>query len=586
MKFNYIALTAAAAFLSMTSCNDFLDKSPDTRVEIKTVTQAHELLVDAYNQYDYSTVCELSTDNVIDNNSPSDDGVRYNLSSYDVMDDELFAWEDVKSSTSTNSPSMMWNGCYGAIAACNAALEAADRLEKQNLSTDDRAKLKAVRGEALVSRAYHHFILANIFCMPYRGQEASDTIVGIPYITKPETKLDVKYERGTLKQDYDSIERDLLAGIPLINDNYYDVPKYHFNKQAAYAFAARYYLFKREYPKVVQYADSAFAGQDPNTLMSDIWSQTSFYYIKDISLYYTRIARPNNFLLFATYSQWPRRLSSSYRYTCNRDAKRATIQGPGPSWKDNKFTSTATGETFSMNSCFRGVLGSSGGSEYGAYFAGAAGEQFEYSDKTAGIGYTHNVRAEFTAEETILCRAEAKLFMGDIEGCFEDLKVWDDARQNNTDKGSSSMKPLTRTLIESFYNRDYNPGFGILKDIHVDEVCPSAQYSVTAEIEPYLQCVLHYRRIQNVHNGMRWFDIKRMGLSISHKIGTYGTKVLQTLDSRYAIQIPTEVLSTGFTPNPRYNNDEYIKAKALVGTKGVSSANKVSIKSELIPSYK
>lgn len=575
MKFNYIALTAVATLASMTSCNDFLDKSPDTRVEIKTVEQARELLVDAYNQYDYSTVCELSTDNVIDNNSPSSSGVRYNLSSYDTMDDELFAWEDVKSSTDTNSPSSMWNGCYSAIAACNAVLEAADKLEAEGLTTDEKTTLDAVRGEAYVSRAYHHFTLCNIFCMPYRGAEASDTILGIPYATKPETHLSVQYDRGTLKEDYDSIEKDLLRGLPLINDAIYEVPKYHFNKQAAYAFAARFFLFKREYPKVIAYADSAFSGQTPSSCMSDIWKQTSFYYIKDISLYYTRVARNNNLLLFATYSQWPRRLSSSYRYTCNRDAKRATIQGPGPSWKDNKFTNSTTKETFAMNSCFRSVLGSSGGSEYGAYFAGAAGEQFEYTDKVAGIGYTHNVRAEFTGEETILCRAEAKAYMGDLEGCFEDLKVWDDARQDNTDKGSSSMKPLTRKLIESFYDRENDPGFGIINDFHIDEVCPST-YKVTAENEPYLQCVMHYRRIQNVHNGMRWFDIKRYGLSITHNIGTSGTKTLQSLDPRYAIQIPTEVLSTGFTPNPRYTVSSATKVK------GQSAANKPSIKSELV----
>lgn len=574
MKFKYIALTAAVALTSMTSCNDFLDKAPDTRVELQDVEQLRELMVDGYNQYDYSTVCELSSDNVIDNNSPSDKGVRYNLAPYDVMDNELFAWEDVKSSTDANSPSAQWNGCYAAIASCNAVLEAADRIEAQGgLSTDDAAKLRAVRGEALVSRAYHHFVLTNIFCMPYRGDELSQKDLGIPYITKPETKLDVKYNRGTVKQDYDSIERDLKAGLPLINDGIYEVPKYHFNKQAAYAFAARFFLFKRDYPQVVAYADSAFSGQDPAKLMSNIWSQTSFYYIKDISLYNTRIARPNNFLLFATYSQWPRRLSSSYRYTCNRDAKRATIQGPGPSWKDNIFTSSTTKESFAMNSCFRSVLGSSGGSEYGAYFAGNAGEQFEYTDKVSGIGYTHNVRAEFTAEETILCRAEAKLFMGDIEGCFEDLKIWDDARQDNTDKGSSAMKPLTRQLIERFYDRENDPGYGIIKDVHVDEVCPSEKYHVTAEIEPYLQCVLHYRRIQNVHNGMRWFDIKRMGLSITHNIGTQGNKTLESLDSRYAIQIPTEVLSTGFTPNPRYE-----APKSPVK----SDPNKVCLKFDLI----
>ena len=91
--------------LGLSSCSDFLDTAPDTRVELVTVEQLRELLVTGYNSYDYSVVGEMSSDNMIDNNSPDDKGNRENLSSYDVGDEELFAWEDVKSNISGDSPS-------------------------------------------------------------------------------------------------------------------------------------------------------------------------------------------------------------------------------------------------------------------------------------------------------------------------------------------------------------------------------------------------------------------------------------------------------------------------------------------------
>ena len=89
---------------------------------------------------------------------------------------------------------------------------------------------------------------------------------------------------------------------------------------------------------------------------------------------------------------------------------------------------------------------------------------------------------------------------------------------------------------------------------NIDEVCPSDKYHMTDEIEPYMQCVQHFRRIQLVHMGNRWFDIKRFGFSIKHKMGISDIFTLDVLDPRYAIQIPNEVIGAGLEPNPRVTN--------------------------------
>ena len=69
------------------------------------------------------------------------------------------------------------------------------------------------RGEALVCRAYNHFVLANIFCNAYNTHASQE--LGIPYMTKVETTVQPQYGRGTLQETYEKIEKDLLDGMAL-----------------------------------------------------------------------------------------------------------------------------------------------------------------------------------------------------------------------------------------------------------------------------------------------------------------------------------------------------------------------------------
>lgn len=566
MKLRYKILFIAVALIGLSSCKDFLDKVPDTRVYLVNLDQLKQLLVTGYMDANYALVGELSSDNVIDNNSPSSmkgsEGVRYHLSYYSQFDEQVYAWQDVDLEISDpDSPSGVWNGCYGAIAVANAVLEKADEFEAtgmidgEPITSADQARLDAIKGEAYMIRAYHHFILAQIFCMPWRGETISATLPGIPYATTPEKELDPKYDRGTLLETYQKIEADLKLGLQFITDEYYEVPKNHFNVASSNSFAARFYLIKRDYEKVVQYATAAFKGNDPNTMLNDGWWQDDFYYISDIGRYFTSIERPSNFQLFTNYSTWWRRFLG-YRFTCNRDAKRATIQGPGPSWKRCQYQNTKTKEKFAMMPCFNGVCGSAGGQEYGAYYAGNCFEQFEYTDKISGIGYCHEIRPEFTVEETLLMRAEANLFLGNIDAAFDDLYIWNHEHLSDDESRNYNMTELFKEDIVSFYgcyddpNRN-DPGYGIVMKFNIDEVCPSDRYHMTDEIEPYMQCVQHFRRIQLVHMGNRWFDIKRFGFTIEHKMGISDVYTLEVLDPRYAIQIPNEVIGAGLEPNPR-----------------------------------
>lgn len=549
MKLKYIFYTAIG-ILSLSSCNDFLDKVPDNRVDPSTPDQLLLMLVDGYPAGNYARLCELSSDNIIDNNSPDENGVRYNLQAFELMDDEIYAWDDAKASVDADSPSAVWETCYHSIAVANQVLEKIEQFksEGRTFSGTDLEKLNAAYGEALLVRAYNHFILVNVFAQQYRGKELSASIVGIPYVTKSETEVLVHYSRNSVAEVYEKIEADLQEGLKYINDSYYETPKYHFNKKAANAFAARFYLFTRQYDLVEKYATEVL-GQEAlvsQTRANTYWG-VSFSNADANKYAYVSAQSPSNLLLLPTNSTFWRSIGTGNRYGVNRDAAKETLYGWGPTWDDTGYV---------LHPCYIGKLYINGKQDYGVYFL-KLGELFEYTDKVAGIGYTHIVKTEFTYEETLLARAEARIYLGNIDGAVADLKVWDDSRK--VLPANYPFKDLTKELIQSYYDdsktyeaTEYDPRPGIFDKLNIDEICPS-QYTLTDDKKPFIYCLLHFRRIETIFDGLRWFDVKRYGIEVTHKIGRNRVETLTPLDPRRALQLPAEVISAGIESNVRVN---------------------------------
>ncbi|MDR0232595.1 MAG: RagB/SusD family nutrient uptake outer membrane protein [Dysgonamonadaceae bacterium] len=536
-RFSYILIVLIG--LAGVSCDDFLDKLPDNRAEIKTPKQVSLLLVNGYSEGNYALLGELSSDNVIDNNSPDDKGMRHNVPAFNKMDDEVYAWEDVVSSDQQDSPSEVWVGAYHAIAVANHALEAIKKFEEEGRGSEVRAQ----KGEALLIRAYNHFILVNVFAQAYRNEKLSANDPGIPYITEPERKVMVIKERISVDSVYKLIEKDLLAGLPLINDAMYEVPKYHFNRAAANAFAARFFLFKKDYDKAIEYA-SAVLEPNPALMMRKWWSIT-FPTSMAQRLEWINAAETSNLMLIATHSIFARRYNSSPRYAINRDALNGTIYSRGPTWSGS-------------HPCFRGRLYISWmGQEYGVFFLAAVGELFEYTDKIAGIGYPRIVRPEFTAEETLLCRAEAYIYQERFDKALEDLKVWDKARQNLPTQATFS--PFTEAAIQSLYRPTQTL---LVKTLNTTKMDPA--WTISERQEYFLHCVLHFRRIETISNGMRWFDVKRYGIELEHKIGTSRVETLTWDDPRRALQLPAEVIAAGMEPNDRRIKVEELPEDAYI----------------------
>ena len=193
-------------FLGLTiffGCDSYLDEVPDNRQDVKSLEDVEELLVSAYSDAIYNYV-EWKSDNatfIIQNTQ------------YPWMT-ENFSYQPVVSEEDQDTPSYLWEKNYQSIAHANQALE-----ELSNIEEGDVDYKNSLMAEGLITRAYNHFMLASVFCLDYQTNKSA---LGIPYITAPETQLEVVYERGTLEETYNLIEKDLLEALPLVsNDQHY-----------------------------------------------------------------------------------------------------------------------------------------------------------------------------------------------------------------------------------------------------------------------------------------------------------------------------------------------------------------------------
>ncbi len=218
----YIGFSMLGLSLALVSCNDFLDKNPDSRMELTSPEECSKLLVTAYPETNATYLLEMYSDN-------TDQNDKTGWTEFNKFQGQAYRWEDITETTDYESPKYLWTTHYAAVATANQVL---DHIEK--LSAEEQSSYAAQKGEALLCRAYAMFQLSNVFCMAY-DKTTADQYMGLPYPKHVDETIDTQYERGTLEELYANIEADLKAGIPLLTDNYTQ-PKFHFTPSSALSY--------------------------------------------------------------------------------------------------------------------------------------------------------------------------------------------------------------------------------------------------------------------------------------------------------------------------------------------------------------
>ena len=518
---------AALLGLSLASCDNYLDVMPDNRTEVDSEDKVVSLITSAYpSDAFYGYLNESMSDNI------DDMGERY--SQYDSrFARQAYSWEDI-TEDDNDGVRNLWESHYNAIASANQALQAIEEMGGPLTST-----LREAMAEALLCRAYSHFILVNEFCMNYNSQ-TSKTDIGIPYVTKPETTVNPHYDRGTVEDVYKNIDKDIQTALPMVGDTHLKVPKYHFNTQAAYAFAARFYLFYEKWDKAAEYATQCL-GSNPASMLRDWDEMESFGITNDLTprtnLYIDATSNSNLLLITAISAMgiWSANYGYLSRYSHNSYiSETETLEAPNV-WGNSNMMRCAP-------------LSFKGGA-LDRVLVAKLPYLFEELDPVNKTGYYRTVYPAFKADLTLLERAEAYIMMRNYTAACADLTMW---MQNWT----RSRMTLTPDNVKAFYDGlAYSNSFAPTMKKHLH---PAFDIDAEGSVqESLLQCVLSFKRLETIYEGYRWFDIKRYGINITRRTMNARSEPAEVTDSlgtndlRRAIQLPAIVIQAGMEANPR-----------------------------------
>lgn len=527
-------MLASVAILA--SCSDQLDTLPDNRTTLDTPKKIAGLLVTAYPDRTPTLFNEWMSDNTDYMGAQNSQGNRGG--------DQYFFWQE-QTEGGNDSPEMVWMLYYEGVYKANEALAA---IEDQGGPKNDI--LRNSKGEALLIRAYDHFILANEFCRPYNGKTSTKD-AGLYYATgiADFSAAAEQSNRGTVADVYEKIAADIEAGIPLLNDTY-EVPKYHFNKQAAYAFATRFYLYYEKWEKAKEYADKLL-GSNPAASLRDYRAlqamplSKSDQAVKSAEAYCSASA-DCNLLVQTSVSNAGMALGPwliSKRYTLTNYLAETELFNSNNIWGTS---SNLIWKPFTVNS-----------GENNFALLMKLPREFEIRNTTTGSGYLRTLNVDFTMDEALLNRAEAEIMLGQNDAACADMTIW-------MKNFFNTNVTLTPTSVQTYFKTVPYAYADAAKMVPSFKKHISPRFTIDAEgsvQESLLQCLLNFRRIETVHQGMRWMDIRRYNIEIPRRLIGANGKPSQNLDwlekddPRQVVQIPQSIREAGVAGNP---------AKALV----------------------
>ena len=522
-------MLASVAILA--SCSDQLDTLPDNRTTLDTPKKIAGLLVTAYPDRTPTLFNEWMSDNTDYMGAQNSQGNRGG--------DQYFFWQE-QTEGGNDSPEMVWMLYYEGVYKANEALAA---IEDQGGPKNDI--LRNSKGEALLIRAYDHFILANEFCRPYNGKTSTKD-AGLYYATgiADFSAAAEQSNRGTVADVYEKIAADIEAGIPLLNDTY-EVPKYHFNKQAAYAFATRFYLYYEKWEKAKEYADKLL-GSNPAASLRDYRALQAMPLSKSeqavkIAEAYCSASADCNLLVQTSVSNAGMALAPwliSKRYTLTNYLAETEL------FQSNNIWGT------SSNLIWKPFTVNSGESNFALLMK--LPREFEIRNTTTGSGYLRTLNVDFTMDEALLNRAEAEIMLGQNDAACADMTIW-------MKNFFNTNVTLTPTSVQTYFKTVPYAYADAAKMVPSFKKHISPRFTIDAEgsvQESLLQCLLNFRRIETVHQGMRWMDIRRYNIEIPRRlIGANGrpSKNLDWLekdDPRQVVQIPQSIREAGVAGNP------------------------------------
>jgi len=349
--------------------------------------------------------------------------------------------------------------------------------EAERVSGTDQKK-KALLGEALMLRAYGYFSLVNLFSMHYDEAKNAQNL-GVPLITEVPKENRGTFDRATVKEVYDQIDADMEKGLALLKEASHEMSRspYRFTMASIYAFFSRVNLYKGKWEEAARYADLVV--EDRGTVVRKLSEDITRKKSTSEVYFAQEIMNPSIHPNLLLVTQTNVFLCRPFGYRLG-----------GFYLAHDIFYRTPSTD-------LRNQLYSSGGT-----VIDSVALIIKYATQPNNPNAAASRYDAFTMEEVLLNRAEANL---------------------------KKASP------------DINKAMADIEAIRKERISPYRALTTPGSVEAALKIVLDERKLELVGQGYRWYDIKRLGLRIEHRLVRTSSKpdeVLEPNDLRTAIQIP------------------------------------------------
>ncbi len=355
----------------------------------------------------------------------------------------------------------------------------------------------ALRGQVLFLRGFYYFKLASIYCQPYtRDGYDPKNVLGLPLVLSMKVTDDYPV-RSSLEETYSQIEKDLKESITLLKENYEQPNKYRVGYLTAEAMLTRFYIYKNsadDLQSIVDYSDEVLANVPTLTYLSSF--ESTFH---DDGIY-TLDVSSEPLWVYGTSTMSNTNYSPQYAYS-----------GKMPYSVSNELSILYDANDLRSESYFYKTIDGT------SYYKCKSNKVGQYSSNYGDRGIRN--------AEVYLNRAEAycRLFIN----------------TGNDDYRVKALSDLNK-LRESRYATD------TYEDVEITEATELLDF-----------CLEERRRELSLEEGLRWADIKRLNLSVSHVfVDENGNEInyeLQSGDLFYALPIPYNVINRNskLVQNPR-----------------------------------
>lgn len=229
--------------LALPSCKKYLDLVPKGQVLVETADDFYQLV-----SYPNRAYVILNFQYLSDNNWIRENVV---LGANKTLDVVHFTGDTVENRVNLISSSNFYSRAYVYINRWNTIISQID-----NARGEESVRVLA-KAEARVFRAFDYFHLINTYAKAYNSSTAA-TDGGVPMMYTYD--LEASPKKGTVKEAYDLIQKDLDESIPHLQATPKD--PYHPSLAFAWALKAKVHLFKREWSEAREAALTSLSYND------------------------------------------------------------------------------------------------------------------------------------------------------------------------------------------------------------------------------------------------------------------------------------------------------------------------------------